>query len=62
MGNIAAGLLAKKCGLKIANFVGSVNVNDITHRVRDYEYDLNTYDQYVSQAKWQKFSQGNRPW
>ena len=33
MGNIAAGTLAKLCGLKIKNFVGSVNINDITHRV-----------------------------
>ena len=33
MGNIAAGHLAKICGLPIARFVGSVNINDITHRV-----------------------------
>ena len=33
MGNIAAGHLARICGLPIARFVGSVNINDITHRV-----------------------------
>lgn len=33
MGNIAAGHLARICGLQIARFVGSVNINDITHRV-----------------------------
>jgi len=33
MGNIAAGMLSRKCGLPIEKFIGSVNVNDITHRV-----------------------------
>ena len=33
MGNIAAGMLSRKCGLLIEKFIGSVNVNDITHRV-----------------------------
>ena len=35
MGNIAAGYLARILGLKIERFVGSVNINDITHRAFD---------------------------
>ena len=35
MGNIAAGYLARLLGLRIEKFVGSVNINDITHRAFD---------------------------